>query len=111
VTWYSTTEQINNNKHIIRSSDDAYFNIIVYGATYAKIYYDSECIDMIKNDDNTFIIPRTQIGASYNNPMFCLCRFYDEIFVHTDGNKITRNNVNVPRAKLSATLRTYGCYN
>jgi hypothetical protein len=74
ITWSTNVDHVTNNVCVINSynSYDAFFNCIVYNVTYAKIYYNGECTDMIKNDDGDFVIPYAQIGNIYTNPMFLI---------------------------------------
>ena len=99
ITWSTNVEHLTNNVCVIDgyNSHDAFFNFIVHNATYAKIYYNGECIDMIKNNDDNFVIPYAQIGSTCTNPMFS--HFYYNIEIRTDGNKVSYCDALIDRRK------------
>jgi hypothetical protein len=62
-------------------------------ATYATMVYDKKNIDMVKNNDGNFIIPREHMIGTYDIPMFI--NYQDRIKVYTDGTDITFNRMYV----------------
>jgi hypothetical protein len=87
VAWNSVTDNITQREHNIFYKGDGYFNFVVHGGTYSKISYNDVCIDMIKNQDNDFIMP--DMIYTYDTPIFV--RDDIPVTVYTDGNTMTYN--------------------
>lgn len=95
--FVSTKEKINHKIHGLSHFYDAYFDLIVYGGTYATIIYNGEHIEMTKDNNNNFM---SKI-CTYDTPLFSHDTQFSSVFIKTDGQHITYNGILADRTKFN----------
>jgi hypothetical protein len=106
VVWRSSSDQITSKEHVMKNDGDGYFGINVHNCTYATIFYNGECIELVRNQnnwfiDNCFILPHEI--CSYDKPIIKTGDKH-KMIVHTDGTHMTYNIIvmdSLPRRQIA----------